>query len=209
MSERHAWSPIDDFSRVVRQSETDPDRLSIGVAMLLIAGAAVGFWLAVDQLRREGNPNGPSQSWVQSWIYAFVFILGGVSLVGPPLLLVTALRRPWAAGRFLWFTQGTAAWLLWPPAIIHRVTAAGNQEFDQCGLFFLRHAAHGSLRHALAPGRRAPETIAPAQDAPFVARDVRAILGACVGVHRPLYHFTVLSPGHLRQVIGSRRKLNP
>ena len=100
------------------------DRMSIGVAMLLIAGAAVGFWLAVDMLRANSTPAGQSDNTFRTWLSAFVFVLGGMSLVGPPLLLATARKKHWGAGRFLWFVQGTAAWLLWPPAIYHRVMAA-------------------------------------------------------------------------------------
>jgi uncharacterized metal-binding protein len=58
-------------------------------------------------------------------LFVFVFLLGGLSLVGPPLLIFTARRRNWGAGRFLWFTQGTAAWLLWPPAVYHRIAMPG------------------------------------------------------------------------------------
>ena len=39
------------------------DRLSIGVAMLMIAGAAVGFWLALGVLKRGENQTGPSMTW--------------------------------------------------------------------------------------------------------------------------------------------------
>ena len=90
-------------------------RLTIGVVMLLIAGAAVGLWLALDELRR-GDSNEFGDSPLERWVLGVVFVLGGLSLVGPPLLLLTARRRYWGAGRFLWFTQGTSAWLLWPPA---------------------------------------------------------------------------------------------
>jgi hypothetical protein len=89
--------------------------------MLLVAGAAVGFWLVVDQLRlppdqiREAGP---------PWLLATIFVVGGFSLIGVPLLLVTARRKPWGAGRVLWFTSGTAAWLLWPPVVYHRVAGA-------------------------------------------------------------------------------------
>jgi hypothetical protein len=82
--------------------------------MLLIAGAALGLWLAIDKFRSEDDP-------VNKWLFLLVFLLGGLSLIGPPLLLLTARRRPWHAGRFLWFAHGTAAWLLWPPVVTHRV----------------------------------------------------------------------------------------
>jgi hypothetical protein len=66
----------------------------------------------------------------------FVFMLGGLSLVGPPLLLVTAKRRHWGAGRMLWFTQGTAAWLLWPPAVFHRVTGGSGSPVSMSSVCF-------------------------------------------------------------------------
>ncbi len=110
--------------------------MSIGVAMLLIAGAAVGFWLALHDLRKTNDADVPEQLLNSSWLFAFVFILGGLSLVGPPLLLVTARTKAWGAGRFLWFTQGTAAWLLWPPAIYHQLTAPGNQNSISAVCFF-------------------------------------------------------------------------
>jgi hypothetical protein len=111
------------------------DRMSIGVAMLLIAGAALGFWLALGVLRAKRNPNGPDEDWT-NWIFAFVFILGGLSLIGPPLLLRTARRKRWGAGRFLWFVQGTAAWLLWPPVIYRRVTMPADQNPMSALCFF-------------------------------------------------------------------------
>jgi hypothetical protein len=98
--------------------------MSIGVLMLLIAGAAFGFWLALDMLRADDPSTGRVDGLVTTWLSGFVFVLGGMSLIGPPLLLLTARRKCWGAGRFLWFVQGTAAWLLWPPAIYHRVAAA-------------------------------------------------------------------------------------
>ncbi len=69
-------------------------------------------------------------------IFTFVFVLGGLSLLGPPLLLVTARRDRWHAGRFLWFTQGTAAWLLWPPAAYHRVRVPGDEPFPAICFFY-------------------------------------------------------------------------
>ena len=104
--------------------------------MLLIAGAALGFWLALDVLKAQTQPNGPAEDRATVWVFGLVFILGGFSLVGPPLLLLTARRRHWGAGRFLWFTQGTAAWLLWPPAVYHRVAVGGDQSPMSALCFF-------------------------------------------------------------------------
>jgi hypothetical protein len=121
---RAARSPNDTLSRRV-------DRLSIGVAMLLVAGAAMGLWLVSDDLRRLVFQETRSQddlsfgSWDAVVTLAVVFILGGLSLVGPPLLLLKSRGRPWGAGRLLWFAHGTASWLLWPP-IIYRRMADGN-----------------------------------------------------------------------------------
>jgi hypothetical protein len=91
--------------------------MTIGSLMLLIAGAAFGFWLVLDAVKNGTGPkNDPP--W---WFFVLVFVLGGLSLVGPPIILMSRSRRPWREGRFLWFTQGTAAWLLWPPVVYNRV----------------------------------------------------------------------------------------
>jgi len=82
------------------------EKLSIGAAMLLIAGFALGLWLARYELQNSG----------------LVFVPGGLALVGVPLLLFTARRRPWGPGRILWFASGTAAWLLWPPVVYRRIS---------------------------------------------------------------------------------------
>jgi hypothetical protein len=108
------------------------DRMSIGVAMLLIAGAALGFWLALETVKSQTNSPAGADGWIRTWLFGLVFVLGGLSLIGPPLLLIPGRKRPWGAGRFLWFTQGTAAWLLWPPAIYHRFAASGNSVSADC-----------------------------------------------------------------------------
>jgi len=113
------------------------DRLSIGLFMLLIAGAAFGLWLVLGQLRAARSVQG-DQGGESPWLLGLVFVLGGVSLIGVPLLLITARRRPWGAGRILWFSSGTAAWLLWPPVAYHRVlgTVAGPGPQDMSGVCF-------------------------------------------------------------------------
>ena len=106
-------------------------RMNLGALMLLIAGAALGFWLALYDLKEMLGPNAPDSSepkWV-SWdppvLLLLVYAVGGMSLVGVPLLLWTARHQAWHAGRLLWFMQGTASWLLWPP-IVYRRTVEGS-----------------------------------------------------------------------------------
>lgn len=99
-----------------------PQRRAIGAQtiaelMLLVAGAGLGISLITPDVR-EG-----SARWVEIWLLPIVAILGGFSLVGPPLLLWHRRRdrRPWRPGRVLWFTQGMASWLLWPPVVYSRL----------------------------------------------------------------------------------------
>jgi hypothetical protein len=115
---------------------TRDDRMTLGVAMLLIAGAALGFWLATAGYKAQDTPNGPVDAVAGGWFFLFVFLLGGLSLVGPPQLLFTARRRHWGAGRFLWFVQGTAAWLLWPPAFYHRVAGGSGSQVAMSSVCF-------------------------------------------------------------------------
>jgi hypothetical protein len=93
------------------------DKFNLGVVMLLIAVAGFGFWLILQDLRSKLSENGSFEDQFNAWLSALIFVLGGLSLVGPPLLLLTARGRPWGAGRLLWFAHGTAAWLLWPPIV--------------------------------------------------------------------------------------------
>jgi hypothetical protein len=92
-------------------------RLHILELMFLIAGAAVGLWLIQLDLR---SGKGSREELLSLTV---VMVLGGFSLVGPPLLLWERRRdrRPWRAGQVLWFTQGMASWLLWPPVVYSRV----------------------------------------------------------------------------------------
>jgi hypothetical protein len=91
-------------------------RLTILDLILLIAGLAVGLWLAIGVI--GGWP--PENE--ESWLYFLIFVLGGISLIGPPLLLRERFRGRvrLGLGEWFWFCQGTAAWLLWPPIIVHR-----------------------------------------------------------------------------------------
>src|SRR5262249_40911036 len=99
-----------------RQRASDPmhrssRRLTILDLCVLVACFAVGLWLAVGLFRESG----PSDE--EGWVAIVVYLLGGLSLAGPPLLLrkrlVTHARL--RIGELFWFCQGTASWLLWPP----------------------------------------------------------------------------------------------
>jgi hypothetical protein len=94
---------------------------SIGALMALIAAGAFGFWMFLPVLRQEA-PYRTFVEWLNfAWIIS-VGVLGGLSLVGPPLLLWESkkTRRRWGPGKYHWFVQGTATWLMWPPVLYHR-----------------------------------------------------------------------------------------
>ena len=108
------------------RSDTPPARepaarreaLRVAEIMALIAGLAIGMWLIATSLPPKDN----EKSFPLVLILA-AGVLGGLSLVGLPLLLWERRegRRRFGAGKLLWFTSGTAAWLLWPPVIVRRV----------------------------------------------------------------------------------------
>jgi hypothetical protein len=111
----------------------DPERPapSLSAIMLLTVGAALGFWLVTPDLRAlsGGQHDEPHlRTWDQAGFYLAVALLGGISLVGVPLLLGESRRRRvrWGPGKFLWFTQGVAGWLLWPPILATRWLPAQN-----------------------------------------------------------------------------------
>jgi hypothetical protein len=95
----------------------DQRRLTILDLLLLIAGVALALWLVLDELKQWPTDR------EDSTFSVIVFVLGGLSLLGPPLLLRERLRRRarLRLGEMIWFCQGTASWLLWPPVIVHRV----------------------------------------------------------------------------------------
>lgn len=107
------------------------DRLTVGVMLALVAGIGFSLWLNQDVL--DSEMDGGSDS-----LIAFcAMILGGLSVVGLPLLLVRRFkvparqRRRWGPGQLLWFSQSAAAWLLWPPVILKRARASvGGQSID-------------------------------------------------------------------------------
>jgi hypothetical protein len=92
------------------------ERLTILDLLLLVVGIAVGLWLFADGIR--STPAGEDRA-----AGIVVAVLGGLSVVGPPLLLWRRhrLRARLRLGELLWLCHGTASWLLWPPIIAHRI----------------------------------------------------------------------------------------
>ena len=91
------------------------DKIKIWEILILVAGVAVGcaLWL-------RGGPGG-------GFLMALMALLGGLSLAGPPILLLSRRGKRWRAGRIQWFAQGTSAWLLWPPIARTRWNGPTNQ----------------------------------------------------------------------------------
>lgn len=89
-------------------------RLAIWELCALVAGVGVGIWLL--------GVEGPDEQGVSPY-GLWIGLLGGASLVGPPLLLMERRRRigRWGPGEILWFSAGASAWLLWPPTVAARL----------------------------------------------------------------------------------------
>ncbi len=109
-----------------------PQRLTILEMMILIAGVAVGLWLFGKNISEGGDP------WHIRWVLAVVAVLGGFSVVGVPLLLLELRRRRsrWGAGKVMWFSQGMASWLLWPPMIYLRIRKGDAMEMSGTCYFY-------------------------------------------------------------------------
>jgi hypothetical protein len=90
-------------------------RMSVAVAMLMVAAAALGFWPVNDDLRVPIPGPFGFGFWDEAIALGLAFMLGGLSLLGPPLLLLRRQRRPWGAGRMVWFACGVATGLICTP----------------------------------------------------------------------------------------------
>ena len=183
------------------------DRMTIGMAMLLIAGAALGFWLALETVKSQTrSPNGPDEELITDWALRFwCSCWGDSSLVGPALLLVAGQKRPWGTGPVPLVRRRDGGMAALAASDLPSGHGARGPTPDERALFLLWHASDGTLRHAHSPCRRSSEAISSAQVVPLMAGDVRVAFGPHVGMHRPLYHFALLSSGLYREVIRPKR----
>lgn len=103
----------------MRQGRAHRSRPSLAGLMAVIAGLAIG--LAI--VRSSENASRGDQIFA-----SVVFGLGGVSLVGVPMLLLARRRglRTQGPGEHLWFATGISAWLLWPPIVVRQVQGRGT-----------------------------------------------------------------------------------
>lgn len=110
--------------------------------MVLIAGMGVGFWLVVDEVKDMLSgicvvgPL-PYGRWDFAAATCVGFGLGGLSAIGPPLLLSQRPRKPWDVGRTLWFTYGSAVWILWVPLVAVRLSGGNPLRSLASGDIFL------------------------------------------------------------------------
>jgi hypothetical protein len=110
------------------------ERMRLFEIMMLVGGIAIALWLFGDVVREAWDRSGGNSEpflgrWDNAIYFTTVVILGGLSLVGVPLLLLERWRqarprRPWSDGRFVWFSHGLASWLLWPPTVYHKAAGA-------------------------------------------------------------------------------------
>jgi hypothetical protein len=114
-------------------------KITIGEIAILILGLAVGFW-SLGIARSGSSPIEPlsGNSGTQSEIHPYgtwIGILGGLSLVGPPMILwgrrKAQTRRRIGPGELLWFSQGMSAWLLLPPQIYRSLGTAANNRASE------------------------------------------------------------------------------
>ncbi len=114
-----------------RPAATPGSRPALWEVLVLIAGTALGFWMI--GLNQKPGDDAPG-----AWFGSLLWFLGGLSLVGPPLLLVEARRgrARWGAGRLLWFASGTSAWLLWPPIVARKVSGQPPAVASEAGICF-------------------------------------------------------------------------
>ncbi len=110
-------------SKELSEGPRTRSRIAIWELMLVIAGLSLGIWIF-----RTIQPKGAPID-LEYLVFLSILGIGGIAAVGPILLLIDSRRRRtrWGGGRILWFAEGSAAWLLWPPFIYNQWNAAPGQ----------------------------------------------------------------------------------
>ena len=88
------------------------DRFGIAEMLVLVAGIAVAFWVMRPWLLEEYDAeNGDPIQIIPVFLRVIIVILGGISFVGVPLLLIRRRRdrTRWGPGKMAWFAHGTAS----------------------------------------------------------------------------------------------------
>lgn len=109
------------------------DRFGIRQMMWLVAGIAISLWVLRPILVAQyDGEDGDPLTIVPVFLRVVIAVLGGVSFVGVPLLLVRRLRdrRRWGPGQSAWFAHGMSSWLLWPPIIAWQSTGRNDMPWS-------------------------------------------------------------------------------
>lgn len=119
---RQSQEPVPASEEVTDSDLASSQRPTISDLMILVAGIALGFWIATV-VPRESRWRFSS---IAEWNYLGQNVLWGLAIVGLPLLFRGRSQcRTWGLGEWLWFANGVAAWLLAPPILIIHARGVG------------------------------------------------------------------------------------
>ena len=164
---------------------TSRRRVTTYELMALIAGLAIGLWLVVPSLRNEFG-----QGDEFGWFYLLTaFVFGGLSMVGPPLLIWERRR-----GRRALFGPGRTMCFFARHGVMADVAsdrcqsreAWSNRPVDERDLLRLWHPVAGGLYDGGPAGRWLVPKETPTGLGPIVARAIRVGVVTGLGVPWPV-----------------------
>jgi zinc transporter ZupT len=106
--------------------------MTIRDALLLITGIAVSFSALVSLFKSGGAPHLEVTDFdvteLHDWLDALCVLLGGLSLIGVPLLLWQRRKNPrrWGPGRTFWFATGVMMLASFGLLLAHRLMHPGG-----------------------------------------------------------------------------------